>query len=151
MPGMQWAAILLVFVVGALIAAQPGVNGQLGRRLGSPFDAALVSFGIGLAAVVVVTALVRRRLPAPADVFALPAWMWLGGGLLGATFVTTSIFVAPRIGATLFFALIVAGQMTGALVLDHFGWIGFPHDPVSMTKLLGVFLVIGGVVLISRS
>jgi len=47
-------------------------------------------------------------------------------------------------------ALIVAGQMTGALLLDHYGALGFPERPVSAVRLAGVALVVAGVVLLTR-
>jgi len=45
-------------------------------------------------------------------------------------------------------ALIVSGQMTASLVLDHFGWLGYQLHPINGLRILGVFLLIGGVVLI---
>ena len=45
-------------------------------------------------------------------------------------------------------ALVVAGQMSAAVVMDHFGAFGLSTQPVSVSRLLGVALVIGGVVLI---
>ena len=48
------------------------------------------------------------------------------------------------------FSLIVAGQMIVTLVLDHFGFLGLDQRPVSLPRVLGVLLIIGGVVLIRR-
>jgi len=45
-------------------------------------------------------------------------------------------------------ALIVAGQMTASVVLDHFGWLGYQLHPLSGMRILGVCLLVGGVVLI---
>ena len=45
-------------------------------------------------------------------------------------------------------ALIIAGQMTASVLLDHFGWLGYPVQALSGLRLLGVFLLCGGVVLI---
>ncbi|MGE3174401.1 MAG: DMT family transporter [Planctomycetota bacterium] len=141
----------LAMFVGALVACQPGINGQLGRRLGSPVQASVVSFSIGALALMALCLAMERRLPRPGLVLAQPWWMALGGGLLGATFVTSALIVAPRIGATLFFALVVAGQMLGALVLDHYGWLGFAQHAISWPRVVGVALVIGGVLLISNA
>ena len=54
------------------------------------------------------------------------------------------------IGGAAFIALIVAGQMAGALALDHFGALGFPERPVTALRLAGVACVVLGVVLLSR-
>ena len=44
----------------------------------------------------------------------------------------------------------VAGQMAGALALDHFGALGFPERPVTLLRLAGVACVVVGLVLLSR-
>ena len=74
-----------------------------------------------------------------------------GGGTVGAFFVTSSLIVAPKIGAAWWVALIVAGQMGASLLLDHQGWLGFPKQPIDLPSLLGAGLVVAGVVLISLS
>jgi transporter family-2 protein len=40
--------------------------------------------------------------------------------------------------------------MTASLVLDHYGWVGFPEHPISGIRLLGAALVILGVVLVQK-
>jgi transporter family-2 protein len=54
----------------------------------------------------------------------------------------------PRLGAALVVALIVLGQMLGALAFDHFALLGVPENPISLTRLAGVALLVAGVVLI---
>jgi len=76
-----------------------------------------------------------------------PWWIW-SGGLLGAFLVASTVVLAPRLGAASMVALIVAGQMLASICLDHFGWIGYPVHPVSGLRMLGVFFLVGGVVLI---
>jgi bacterial/archaeal transporter family-2 protein len=45
-------------------------------------------------------------------------------------------------------ALIVLGQMVGAMLFDHFALLGVPENPITPTRMAGVALLIGGVVLI---
>ena len=45
--------------------------------------------------------------------------------------------------ATLIAAL-VAGQMVASLVVDHFGWIGFPVHHVSAGRVVGLVLLFAG-------
>ncbi|MGE4476439.1 MAG: DMT family transporter, partial [Stutzerimonas sp.] len=78
------------------------------------------------------------------------SWWHLSGGLLGAFFIATAAFAAPRTGALLFMVLVLAGQLAMALMLDHFGWAGFRQAPVSLGKLAGLTLIVGGVWLIQR-
>jgi len=43
--------------------------------------------------------------------------------LLGATYVLLTIVIGPRLGAAALLALVVTGQMVGAMVLDQNGWL----------------------------
>ena len=47
--------------------------------------------------------------------------MLIGGGLLGAIYVTVNIMLAPRIGIAALMALGIAGQLFTALLIDRFG------------------------------
>jgi len=47
-------------------------------------------------------------------------------------------------------ALMIAGQMVAGLILDHFGLVGYDLKPITLLRLVGTILVIGGVVLIKR-
>lgn len=137
-------------LAGAFVAMQPGINGGLAKRLESPFQAAVMSFTIGLTALIGVC--VARGIT-PYRVSALrsaPLWQLLGGGLVGAFFVTTALSVAPRIGAASWIALALAGQIIASLVLDHFGWVGFTKQPINAYRLAGAMLLFVGVVLVSR-
>ena len=53
-----------------------------------------------------------------------------------------------RFGAATFFALLIAGQMLGSIVFDHFGVLGVPIHPVSVLRVAGAALLVSGVVLI---
>ena len=58
--------------------------------------------------------------------------------------------VGPRLGAATLLSLIVLGQLLTSLLVDHFGWIGFPAHPLSLVRLAGAVLLFAGVVLITR-
>jgi transporter family-2 protein len=42
---------------------------------------------------------------------------------------------------------LLAGQVLGGLLMSHYGWLGSPVQPVTLTRLVGVAVMIGGVVL----
>jgi len=64
--------------------------------------------------------------------------------------VISTVVVGPRLGAATLLALVVLGQLATALMVDHFGWLGFPQHPLSFVRLAGAALLFGGVVLITR-
>ena len=148
MPAVAWWMLTLPFIAGAMLPLQAGINGQVARHLGNVMGAALFSFAVGTLALFVIV-LLQRDMPALQTLKGLSWWHWTGG-LLGAFFIATAAFAAPRTGALLFMALVLAGQLTVALLLDHFGWAGFRQSPVSLGKIAGLLLVLAGVWLIQR-
>ena len=144
------SAVTGAILAGTALAAQPGVNGALARRMKFPLHASLVSFIIGTIALFVICLLWTRSLPKPADLAGTPAWI-LTGGLLGAIVVTASLIIGPRVGATTWLALLVAVQLVASVLLDHFGWAGYHVHPASLTRITGVGLLVVGVILVCRS
>jgi transporter family-2 protein len=136
------------FVAGALVALQAPTNATLARAVGSPVNAALVSFAIGTVALVAVALALGVR-PAPGEVRALPWYAWTGG-LYGAVFVAVAAFAAPRMGVTYFLMVAIAGQLVMALLLDRLGAFGIPRVEISPTRVAGILLVLAGAYLVRR-
>ena len=47
-------------------------------------------------------------------------------------------------------ALLIAGQMAMSLVMDHYGWLGIPAQPMTLWRVLGAVLLLAGVILIRK-
>jgi len=135
---------------GAMLTLQIGINANLSKYLNSPNGAAALSFAIGTIALVAFLLLSRSALPALATIRAVPLWAFTGG-VLGAIYVAITIFCAPQLGSTLLIVLVVTGQMAIALLLDHYGLIGFPVRAMNLWRILGVGFVLSGVVLIVKN
>ncbi|OLF55718.1 DMT family transporter [Pseudomonas chlororaphis] len=148
MPAPVWWLLCVPVVAGAFLPLQAGINGQLAKQVSSVLAAALISFFVGTLALLIL-ALAQREVPSLSALKGLTWWHW-SGGLLGAFFIATAAFAGPRIGAMLFMALVLAGQLGMAMTLDHFGWAGFREAPISLGKVAGLILVLVGVVLIRR-
>jgi transporter family-2 protein len=141
-------AILGALISGAFAALQTPTNAMLSRAVNSPVNAALISFAVGTAALLVIALAMGAR-PNPGAVRGLPAYAW-ACGLYGAFFVTAAAFAAPRIGLGFFIALLVAGQMGMALILDQLGAFGLERRPVDMSRIAGAAAILVGVLLIRR-
>ena len=139
----------LSLAAGAVLIAQIGVNAALRNALGSPASAALASFVVGSGGLACFMLLARTSWPGRAQLLAAPAWAWVGG-LLGAYYVIWTVIAGPRLGAATLLSLVVLGQLSCALLVDHFGWLGFPLHPISVTRIAGAALLFGGVLLITR-
>ncbi|MBX9707150.1 MAG: DMT family transporter [Caulobacteraceae bacterium] len=143
-----WIAMIAVVLAGGATALQAPTNAKLAGAVAGPVNAAFVSFAVGTAALGIVAALLHAR-PDMAAVKGLPAYAWIGG-LYGAVFVVAAAWAVPRLGVATTITLMVAGQLLISLVLDHFGALGVPRAPISLTRVAGVALVIAGVVLVRR-
>lgn len=146
MRGLSW---FLGIVAGFGLTIQVGMNSQLRKVLQSANLAALISFTVGTAALILLILLLRTPVPERAAFAAVPWWAWMGG-LLGAFYVASSTIVAVELGATTLLGLALLGQLTTALVIDHFGWLGLPVNPITWARVAGVALLGLGVWLISR-
>jgi transporter family-2 protein len=146
---MQSLLYLLGLGVGIGLVLQVGMNSTLRSILGSPILAALISFVVGSVGLAGFLLVMRTPLPERAQLASVPAWAWLGG-ILGAFYVASSVIVGPRLGAATLLALVVLGQLGTSLIVDHFGWLGFAHHPLTLVRLAGAALLFGGVLLITR-
>ena len=141
-------AILAVIVGGALTALQGPTNARLAGAVASPVNAALISFAVGTVALMILAAALHTR-PDMAATRALPPAAWLGG-LYGDVFVVAAAYAVPKLGVATTIVLMVAGQMMLSLILDHFGFMGVPKQPITLTRLAGVAMLIGGVLLVRK-
>lgn len=137
--------VLVVFVAGVGFAVQAPLNAALGRGIGGGVAAAAVSFGVGFAALLVLTlafgqgaALVRAA--------SVPPLYW-AGGLLGAIVVWSMLWSVPTIGILTAFAALLLGQLSAALVLDAVGAFAAPVHAITPTRLLALAMVAGGLIL----
>ncbi|MBV8686121.1 MAG: DMT family transporter [Alphaproteobacteria bacterium] len=135
-------------VSGMFIAVQAPTNALLARGVGSPVNAALVSFAVGTVALLAVASALGVR-PAWGAARALPWYAWTGG-LYGAVFVACAAFAAPRLGITYFLMVAIAGQLAMALFLDRIGAFGLAPVPIGPARLAGIALVLAGVFLVRR-
>src|SRR3982751_465958 len=139
-------ALLLSAFAGMLVAMQPPINSKLGHAAGT-FAAATISFLVGTV-VLLVVALASggthlgglRGLP----------WWYFAGGLIGAVFVASSLVTVRTLGAGGVVAATVAGQLTGSVVIDHFGLLGLDKQAINVTRVVGIVLLAAGVFLIVR-
>jgi len=75
----------------------------------------------------------------------------LTAGVMGACLVFAIAWLIPQAGAAAVMITLIAGQVIGGLVMSHFGWLGSPVQPISLMKVIGVVVMIGGVVMATFS
>src|SRR5262249_30986244 len=117
---MKGLFAVIALLSGAALACQVGLNSVLRPRMGHPIPAALVSFAVGLVALVMIGAAVRPELPQPGALARGPWWIWMGG-VVGAGYVAAAAAFGSRMGAGAWLGLVITGQVLCTVVLDHYG------------------------------
>ena len=135
----------LAMLCGIATAYQPGINARFAEHAGSKIYGGVLNFAVGLAAMLAVALVMRAGVPDTQKLAQGPWWMWTGG-LCGAFFVTLSLILVPKMGATSYLGAMLAGQFVASLIIDHYGHLGLAVQAVTPGKIVGVLLMVGGVV-----
>lgn len=144
---MPQSSSLLVaaLLAGAAVPFQAGANAMLGRLLGHPLWATLVSLAISV--VLIIPVMLASRVPVPmvGALFKGPWWIWIGG-VGGVIYITAALLLSPKVGAASFIVAVIAGQMATSLIIDHFGLMNFAQRPATLARVAGLLLIIAGLV-----
>jgi len=145
---MKTAMFMLFAAMAAfVIPVQAIVNGRLGIEIENRILAALISFAGGTAVLALLLVIAPGGIPSVERFKQLP-WFLFTGGLLGAIFVTVVLSLVPQIGTAKVLAAAIVGQLVMAVIIDHFGAMNVPKDPVNWYKIAGCVLLVGGTILI---
>jgi transporter family-2 protein len=139
---------LVALVAGGFIALQAPINAEAASRLGHPLAGAAMSFFVGTTALFVLALLFARQHLHLETIKSLPLYMLVGGGLLGAGYVTVNIMLTPRIGVAAVMALGIAGQLFTALLIDRFGLFALVERGLTVGRVSGALLVIVGALMV---
>jgi transporter family-2 protein len=139
------AYILLAAGAGACIALQASANGNFRKNIDSPYFAAFFSICGTILTAGAAMLLLRPAAPTAEALRQTPWWNWIGGPL-GALIVLAGATLVSELGAALFIASVVAGQLLCSLFLDHFALLGLPEQALTPGRVLGALLVVAGVV-----
>jgi|SRR5690554_6951046 len=148
MNGWLIGGIAAAAAVGVLLPLQALVNARLAQETTGALFASFVSFAVGTAMLALALVVTRTALPDLRALAVQPWWVW-SGGLIGALYVLCATLLVPRLGAAGLICLVVAGQLTGSLLADHFGVLGQVR-PADAWRVLGAVLVAVGAVLVLR-
>ncbi|MBC8020940.1 MAG: DMT family transporter [Methyloceanibacter sp.] len=146
LPG--FSLTLIALLAGGFIALQAPINAEAAARLGHPLTAATMSFCVGTVALIVLTALFARNDTHLEAFKSMPLYMLLGGGLLGAVYVTVNLMLAPRIGVAAVMALGIAGQLFTALLVDRLGLFALMERGLTFGRVSGALLVLVGALMV---
>lgn len=144
---MKVQFFVLTLFLGVVLAVHLAMNGKVGAALGNPRVGNALFWCIGAVTAVIIglTGWKAGALAPLKDVSPI----LLTGGALGAMLVFAIAWLIPEVGAASLFISLLAGQVITGMVMSHFGWLGSPVEPISLMKLVGVALMIGGAAIVT--
>lgn len=155
-PVVRLLAVPAMVGIGALVALQTLINGELAGELGTGVRAgvasAVVSFGSGLVVLTAAVALLPgprlgvRQLRRGLLDRTLRPWQ-LMGGMVGAVLVAAQGLSVGTLGVALFTVAVVAGQTSSGLLVDRAGLGPSGVQAVTYGRVLGAVLALVAVVL----
>lgn len=140
-------SMAITVAAGVGLVLQQALNADLRVSLGSGAWAGLISYIGGTLCMIALILAMRDGVPSMAA-FARTPWFYWTGGFFGAVFIALGIFLLQKLGAATFISLLIAGQMLGSLLFDHYGLFGLPQHPADATRLIGAAMLVAGVALI---
>jgi bacterial/archaeal transporter family-2 protein len=140
---------VLTMLLGVVLTVHLAMNGKVGVAINNARVANALFWCIGAVGAVLI-GLSGWQSGALSGVRAVNPVL-LTAGLMGASLVFAIAWLIPQIGAGPMTFSLLAGQIVGGMVLSHYGWLGSPVQPISMTNLLGALVMLGGVYLATRT
>lgn len=141
---------IIAMVAGALVPFQAGSNAALGKAIGHPLWATMLSLLISIVLTLIVIVFLKLTKPEISTLSNVPYWAW-AGGIIGVIYITSALMLTPRLGATSFIVCVIAGQLIASLVIDSFGLVGLAAKEINPARILGVTCVFIGSLIVSWS
>ena len=140
---------IFTIFLGVVLVVHLAMNGKVGDALDNPRVANALFWCIGAlgACAIGITGWSAGALDGLADINKA----LLLAGAIGASLVFAIAWAIPRVGAFGLMMGLLAGQILGGMVLSHFGWLGSPEQPITALNLIGAVVMVGGVVLATRT
>ncbi|MEM8564592.1 MAG: DMT family transporter [Pseudomonadota bacterium] len=135
-------------LAGIGIPIMAALIGGLGSRLGNPVQAATLLLALAFAASTRV--LLIRSEPIVSNLKVIPTYYFLGG-LFVAFYVMSVTSIAHEIGVGNAIVLMLLGQTLASAIIDHCGCFGAQETPLTMSRALGLVLMLCGIVLTRRT
>ncbi len=148
MGGLSIAALAAALVAGIVMAVQGSLNSALNKAVGL-LEATLIVHVIGVILLIIIFVLGLGR----GDImkYTDAPWYTLLGGALGIIIVFGVIYSITNIGVAAATTAIIVGQVSAALIIDHFGLFGLEKIPFSVMKGVGLsLLAIGAKLMLMR-
>jgi bacterial/archaeal transporter family-2 protein len=138
--------IIIGLIGGIAVGLQGPIAGAMGQRVGGTAG----SFIVHLSGMLLSGLLLFARGGENIQEWRRLPWYMLGAGVFGLILYQTINITLPRLGAAVMVMLIIVGQLSVGLLIDHFGWFGAAATPISPSRIAGVLVLLLGGYLLSK-
>jgi transporter family-2 protein len=145
------ALFALAVLAGLSNPIQSAANAGLNKALGSAIPAAFAIYAVALLGLLLCVPFLGLHVrDVGAKALSAPWWVWLGG-LCNVMFVLAGALATRQIGSAAFTVTVTSCAIALSIFLDRAGALGLETHPVTLLRLLGGGMAIGGVVLVALS
>ncbi|OAB42559.1 DMT family transporter [Paenibacillus antarcticus] len=133
--------LVLAVIAGSLVSLQNIFNSKVNERAGSWATTTLV-LGMGFLASLTFGLIFEGK-----EMFNLhntQPWYWFSG-LIGVGVVICMVQGMKLLSPTYAIAIVLTSQLGFALLWDSLGWLGLDKVPFTISKLVGVLVIVGGI------
>ena len=135
---------LISMLIGAITSIMILLNGTLSDAYGN-FASSIIIHGSGLIAVLLVLFISRTKFRLNGHI---PLYLYTAGFIGVGTVLLTNLSF-ENLGVSLTQALGLLGQTVLSLILDHFGLMGVKKTRFRPEKLIGLFFIPGGILVMT--
>lgn len=144
---IEIAVLIFIGLLGGVaVGTQGAIAGGMSQRIGGAASSVVIHFGGLVASLLLLFARGGEQI---SEWRSLP-WYMLGSGVFGLILYLTLSQTIPKLGATAAIALLIVGQLTASIVIDHFGAFDSPVRHLDWNRVFAVVLLVSGAILVVR-
>jgi len=140
------ALAIVAVVAGIAMAAQAQLMGHLDRSIGT-IENVFLTYGSGAVVIGLILLAIRGG---NLGSWHIPPWYAYSAGLFGLVIVGCLGYATPRLGLAVTLTIAVAAQFITAAIVHQFGLLGADQQPMDLSRLGGMAVILIGVWLMVR-
>jgi transporter family-2 protein len=145
----QYFLSILAIIGGVFLAAQGGLNSNLGVVLKNPLLASVIAFFCSTIFSLAFVLFSLKNIPNWIEIKQVPVYLWFTGGVFSVLGISLYYYTIPKLGISTMISLGLFGQLIFSVIAGHFGWLNLPLEPLTVKKVIGIITMMAGILLIN--
>jgi len=145
----QYALFFLSVLGGVFLAAQGGLNSNLGVLLKNPLLASIAAFFSSTLFALIFVVFSIKNIPTWVEIKQIPVYLWFTGGLFSVLGIGLYYYTIPKLGFSTMISLGLFGQLVFSVFAGHYGWLNLPTEPLTIKRGIGIITMLSGILLIN--